>query len=193
MINTIKNPHTSRGQINGKELGQENPLNWSLLIFIHSKTKEDYFFTGRSVMKLLSPVATAVSNINSQVLCIQYKFLCCPVVPWEIRWLISLARQWDYRKLCFLTVSYKFIKDALMKSLGWLVNYQSGSLLHLLLWYVYVGTGGYPVVLDSVSEKRNFVWSSARWSNLAGPWSWLCSLGLSTLSLFLRQWLTGVN
>lgn len=32
------------------------------------------------------------------------------------------------------------------------MNYQNGSLLHLILWYVSVGTGRCPVDLDAVSS-----------------------------------------
>lgn len=44
------------------------------------KPKRIIFSTGRSLMKLLSPAATAVSDISSQLSCAQYKFLCCPAV-----------------------------------------------------------------------------------------------------------------
>lgn len=45
-----------------------------------AKPKRIIFSTGRSLMKLLSPVVTAMCNINHQLSCTQYKILCCPAV-----------------------------------------------------------------------------------------------------------------
>lgn len=50
-----------------------------------------------------------------------------------------------------------FMKYALVKELGWLLDYPKGGMPCLLLWYVSVATGRIPADMDSACGKRNVV------------------------------------